>query len=204
MSQLQGNPDAQIHPIISGRWSPRAFDSNIPVESKKLQACLEAARWSSSCFGEEPWRFIVSERSQNPDGWQQMLATLAEKNQLWAQYAPVLVLACAANNFSQNGNPNRWSQYDTGQAMISFSLQAVSEGLITHPMGGFNPAVAAEKFNIPDDFTPMSVTALGYQGKTESLDKGSQAAESSERNRKPISEITFTSWNKPWQAEDKS
>jgi len=202
MSQSQSNPEAHIHPIISGRWSPRAFDSNQPVEAEKLEACLEAARWSSSCFGDEPWRFIVAERSHNPDGWQQMLAILAEKNQLWAQHAPVLILACASQQFSHNGNPNRWAQYDTGQAMMSLCLQATAEGLMTHSMGGFDPVLAAATFNIPDDFTIMSATALGYQGESESLDEGFRTIEVAERSRKPISDIAFISWEQAWQKEE--
>ncbi len=198
MSQIRANAETEIHPVISNRWSPRAFD-NRAVEEEKLLACIEAARWSSSCFGEEPWRFIIADRSNNAEVWKKMLAVLAEKNRLWAQHAPVLILACAANNFSHNGTANRWAQYDTGQAMMSLALQATAEGLITHSMGGFDPSACAAAFNIPDDFSAMSVTALGYQGQTDSLDEGFRPIESAERSRKAISEIAFTSWNKSWQ-----
>jgi len=201
MSQNRTDIESDIHPIIAERWSPRAFDQNREVETEKLVSCIEAARWSSSCFGDEPWRFIVAERASNPNGWQQMLATLAEKNQLWAQHAPVLILACAAKNFSQNGKPNRWGQYDTGQAMISLALQATAVGLITHSMGGFDPSAAAATFHIPDDFTVMSVTAVGYQGSSESLDEDFRAIETIERSRKAISEIAFTTWNRSWSSE---
>ena len=201
MSQQQSNPQAETHPIIAGRWSPRAF-SEQAVESKKLTACLEAARWSSSCFGDEPWRFIVADKASNPNGWQQMLATLVEKNQLWAQHAPVLILACAANNFLHNGKPNRWAQYDTGQAMMSLALQATAIGLVTHSMGGFDPAAGTATFNIPDEFTAMSVTAVGYPGDIETLDESFRAAETTQRKRKPINEIAFTTWNKSWNNEE--
>ncbi len=203
MSQQQSNPQTDIHPIIARRWSPRAFDDDRTVEPEALTTCLEAARWSSSCFGDEPWRFIVTDKSHNPEGWNKMLAILVEKNQLWAKHAPVLILACAAQNFSHNGSANRWGQYDTGQAMMSLALQATAVGLITHSMGGFDAALATTTFNIPDDFTPMSVTALGYLGQTESLDEGFRSIEMTERRRKPIHEIAFTSWNESWQAQER-
>jgi len=202
MSQNRTDIESDIHPIIASRWSPRAFDQERCIETEMLLSCIEAARWSSSCFGDEPWRFIVAEKASNPNGWQQMLATLAEKNQLWAQHAPVLILACAANNFSQNGKPNRWGQYDTGQAMMALALQATSTGLITHSMGGFDPAAAAATFNIPDDFTAMSVTAVGYPGAIETLDESFRIAETTQRKRKPISEIAFTTWNRSWNSEE--
>ncbi|MDQ6992835.1 MAG: nitroreductase family protein [Mariprofundus sp.] len=204
MSQKQTNPEAAVHPIISGRWSPRAFDENRLIDSTKLAACLEAARWSSSCFGEEPWRFIVADKSNNPDGWQKLLEALVEGNRVWAKNAPVLILACASQAFAHNANPNRWAQYDTGQAMMALSLQAVDEGLISHPMGGFSSEAAQQAFAIPDDFALMSVTALGYQGKAASLPEHYSAIEMGERKRKPLSEIAFTSWNTSWQADEKS
>lgn len=199
MSQNRTNVESDIHPIISGRWSPRAFDNSQVVEIEKLTACLEAARWSSSCFGEEPWRFIVADKSQNPNGWQKLLNCLVEGNRVWAENAPVLILACASETFAQNGNPNRWAQYDTGQAMMAFSLQAVAEGLISHPMGGFDPEAAKQAFSIPDGFALMSITALGYQGETASLPEHYSAIETENRKRKPMSEIAFTSWNESWQ-----
>ncbi|MDX8392294.1 MAG: nitroreductase family protein [Mariprofundaceae bacterium] len=200
MSQIRGNNEFSIHPLIAGRWSPRAFDAEQAVETEKLSVCLEAARWSSSCFGDEPWRFIVADRSHNQDGWRQMLGVLAEKNQSWAKHAPVLILACSAQNFSQNGKPNRWGQYDTGQAMMSLALQAVSEGLITHSMGGFDVQAAAQAFDIAAEFTPMSVTAVGYQGDSSTLDEGFQTVEIAERKRKPLAQIALTDWHTPWQA----
>jgi len=189
---MNNSSQGDVHPIIAGRWSPRTFDADRPVETEKLMACLEVARWSSSCFGEEPWRFIVADRSHHPDSWQQMLACLVEGNRAWAQHAPVLILACAMPVFSRNGKVNRWAQYDTGQSMMSLSLQAVAEGLITHPMGGFDAGKAAEAYHIPADVTLMSVTALGY-------DADLKRAGTVDRQRKAMSEVALAAWEQPWQ-----
>ncbi len=199
MSQYRANIEADIHTIIAGRWSPRAFDGSCPVESKKLTACLEAARWSASCYGDQPWRFIVADKYSDNDNWEKLFGCLVESNRGWAERAPVLILACASQSFAHNDNPNRWGQYDTGQAMMALSLQAVAEGLISHPMGGFNPEMAKEAFGIPDGFALMSVTALGYQGDAKSLPEHYSDVETAERIRKPLSEIAFTSWNVSWQ-----
>jgi len=200
MSQVRNNKAYDLHPIIAGRWSPRGFDAKRSVEPKKLASCLEAARWSSSCFGDEPWRFIVADKNSDNDSWKKLFETLVEGNQVWAESAPVLILACASENFTQNGKPNRWGQYDTGQAMMALSLQAVAEGLISHPMGGFDPEAAKHAFSIPDGFALMSVTALGYLGEAASLPEQYSSIEIAERKRQPLSEIAFTTWNAPWQA----
>jgi len=62
MSKTRSNPQATIEPLLADRWSPRAFAADRPVEGEKLISCLEAARWAPSCFGDEPWRFIVCDR----------------------------------------------------------------------------------------------------------------------------------------------
>ncbi len=51
-----------IADLIARRWSGRAFDPAQPVPRGQLIALLEAARWAPSCFGEQPWRYIVWDR----------------------------------------------------------------------------------------------------------------------------------------------
>ena len=51
---------------IARRWSGRAFDPARPVPRGQLIALLEAARWAPSCFGEQPWRYIVWDRFADP------------------------------------------------------------------------------------------------------------------------------------------
>ncbi|MGB5397364.1 MAG: nitroreductase family protein, partial [Gammaproteobacteria bacterium] len=90
-------PDTQqpIHTLLAERWSPRAFDIDRPVEAEKLQALLEAARWAPSCFNDQPWRFIVCNRHTNEAAWETAVGVLADKNQLWARQAPLLILVCS-------------------------------------------------------------------------------------------------------------
>jgi len=197
MSHTRNNPQTDIHPMLANRWSPRAFDAAHMVEHDKLLACLEAARWAPSCFGDEPWRFIICNKADDVTGWEKLLACLAPKNQEWAKNAPVLMLTCAATMF-RSGKPNRWSEYDTGQAAISLCLQAEELGLVTHQMGGFDTDAARAAFNIPAEFTPMAAMALGYQGAADTLDEGFRDIEVAERRRQPIGECFFAGgWEKP-------
>lgn len=197
MSEVRANALTDIHPIIAGRWSPRAFDATRFVEKSKLIACLEAARWAPSCFGDEPWRLIVCDRSQDEGAWLKLLDCLTPKNQAWAKHAPVLMLSCAATRF-RKGNPNRWGEYDTGQAAVSLCLQAESMGLATHQMGGFDSEAARAAFAIPAEFTPMAAMALGYQADAGLLEEGLRVTELGERTRKPMGDCFFAgNWNRP-------
>ncbi len=98
-------------------------------------ALAEAARWSPSCFGDEPWRYIVFDRQTDSEAWQKAFDCLAEGNQNWAAAAPLLLLAVAGLRFSSNEKANRWAQYDTGAASMSLCIQATSMDLMVHQMG---------------------------------------------------------------------
>ena len=186
-----------IHDIIANRWSPRAYDAGKKVTQTQIIALLEAARWAPSCFGDQPWRFIVWDKNQYAQAWQQAFDCIVPSNQTWAKDAPVLVLICADTLFSHNQTPNKWAQYDTGAAAVSLCLQATSMGLVTHQMGGFNGDKTREAFSIPAQYNPISMLAVGYEGDPNNLPDDLKARELAERKRKPIGELFFNSvWGK--------
>jgi nitroreductase len=186
--------DHVLHDLISQRWSPRAFDPARAVSREDLLSVMEAARWSASCFNDQPWRYVVCDKSSDPDSWQQLLDCLVESNQVWARNAPVLLVSVAMSNFGHNGKPNRWAMYDTGAATASLSIQAVALGLALHQMGGFDADKARAAFALPADCMPMAVAALGYAAAADTLDEALQAKEVAPRSRKPLAELCF--WGK--------
>ncbi len=185
----------KIHDLMKSRWSPRAIDPDKDISPEDLTALLEAARWAPSCFNDQPWRFIVCVKSKDETSWQNALANLAEKNQLWAKNAPVLMLAVAMDNFNHNGKLNRWAMYDTGAASVSLCFQATALGLVVHQMGGFDAEKARALFKLPAGCTPMSMIAVGYQADIDVLDEDFKAAELAERTRAPIDQrFYFGQW----------
>ena len=183
---------------IANRWSPRAFDASKPVSQEQVIALLEAARWAPSCFGDQPWRFLVWNKNTDADAWQQAFDCLAPSNQTWVKASPILMLSCADTLFGHNQSPNRWGQHDTGAAAENLCLQAGSIGLAAHQMGGFNSDLARDKFAIPTQFTPMAMIAIGYQGDANALPDELKQRELAERKRKPLGELFFEGvWDKP-------
>ena len=180
-----------IAELIARRWSPRALDPDQPVSREHLRALLEAARWAPSCFGDQPWRFLVWDRFRDPAGWHQAFECLAEGNQVWVKNAPVLLLAMAAPNFGHNSQPNRWAQYDTGAASENLCLQATALGLVAHQMGGFDPEQARARFNIPADHACMAMIAVGHPGAVDALPDPLRDRERAPRERKPLASLAF-------------
>ena len=186
-----------IHDLFVRRWSTRAFDASKPVGRDQLISLLEAGRWAPSCNGDEPWRYLIWDRSRDAAGFQKAFDCLSENNRKWVKNVPLLMLSCAGSNFAATGKPNRWTQHDTGAASVSMALQATALGLAYHQMGGFDAEKARAAFGIPAEYTPMAMIAVGYQAAPEVLDEETKKKELVPRSRKPLAEKFFEGgWGK--------
>jgi nitroreductase len=184
-----------VLPLFHHRWSPRSF-SDREVSSADLAKVFEAARWAASSYNEQPWRFLVGTR--NSLTYKKIFDSLMPVNQTWAVHTPVLILGATKATFSHNSGPNRVALYDLGAAASYLTLQAAAIGLSTHQMAGFDTSVARQAFGIPEDFILGAVIALGYQGEPAALANEQQLAqEVAPRQRKPLQDFVFSSWDSP-------
>jgi nitroreductase len=175
-----------IHELLARRWSPRAFDASKKISRAQIISMIEAARWAPSCFGDEPWRYIVWDKHSDLSAWEKALACLGEANQKWVKNAPVLFASIANTLFDHNTSANRWAQHDTGASSMALVLQAEALGLVAHQMGGFDAAKLRAAFLIPEQFTPMAMIAVGYQADAEILEGDYKTRELAVRSRKPM------------------
>ncbi len=180
-----------IHDIIAQRWSPRAFDASRPVSKEQIISMLEAARWAPSCFGDEPWRYIIWNKHTDAAAWQQAFDCLGDFNQQWVKNAPVLLLATASHVFRHNNNPNDWHAYDTGAASENLCLQATALGLKAHQMGGFDAEKIRKVFSVPEGFSCLAMIAVGYQTEPDVLEGEQKEKEIAERTRRALTDNFF-------------
>lgn len=188
------NPAITQTPIdetLANRWSGRAYDASKIVSQTQIVSLLEAARWAPSCFGDQPWRFIVWDKTSDANAWQQAFNCLVPGNQSWVKDSPVLLLVCADTLFGHNQKPNRWAQYDTGAAAENLCLQASSIGLLAHQMGGFDADKARDVFAVPMQYVPMAMVSVGYAADIATLEGEILARETAQRKRKPLNELFF-------------
>jgi nitroreductase len=150
-----------LTPLLAARYSTRTFQDR-PVPADTLKRLFDAARWAPSCFNEQPWRFVIAAKDLHPEAYARLASTLSLPGNAWALEAPVLGIAIANLSFARNGKPNRWAQYDTGQAMAHLTVQAQAESLNVHQMGGFDPAKATELLQIPAGYEAVAAFAIGY------------------------------------------
>ncbi|SDH42170.1 nitroreductase family protein [Agrococcus jejuensis] len=181
--------DHAILDVLQERWSPRAYEP-VVIDEALLSKALEAARWSPSAYNAQPWRFVVARRGT--EAFDQVVAALAEFNQLWAPNASVLIVAIA-EVANEEGRANPTAVYDLGQAVAHLTIQAHADGLVVHQMSGFDAAAAAQSFGLEDRLQPVTVVALGSLGDAAALDAMLREREHAPRARKPLSEIVLGS-----------
>lgn len=193
---------APILPVFSERYSGVSYDPQRPVSRSQLLSLAEAARWAPSCFGDQPWRYLICDKNTDPDAWDKAFACLAEGNQAWCKAAPVLLISCTDTRFVRNDNANRYGPHDTGAASFGMCLQAASMGLMTHQMGGFDSDKARSLFAIPERYQPVAMMALGYQLPEDKLPPEFRDKELAQRARNPLREHFFLgAWDKGLEPE---
>jgi nitroreductase len=182
--------DHPVMEVLAGRWSPRAYDADAPLDEQKLASALEAARWAPSANNVQPWRFIVARRGTAEHA--AIVETLMGFNQLWAGDAAALVVAIAEDENAE-GTPLTTASYDLGQAVAHLSVQAHHDGLHVHQMGGFDRDALRARFDLEERFRPVTVITLGDLGDPELLPDGLRERESAPRSRRPLSDSVLAS-----------
>ncbi|MDE1154191.1 MAG: nitroreductase family protein [Acidobacteriaceae bacterium] len=184
-----------LNELLAQRWSPRSYADKL-VSDSDLKTILTAAGWAASSMNEQPWRFLVGRRGH--DTYDKIFDTLMPGNQAWVSTVPLLIATIARKTFTPRGDeeakPNGWAMHDVGAASANMCLQAISLGIHTHGMAGFNREQLRANFNIPEGYEVCAVWAMGYLGSPEVLPEHYKAMETSARTRKPLSEYVFTHW----------
>jgi nitroreductase len=165
---------------IKNRRSRRAYTDR-PVEDQKIQSLFEAARWAPSSVNEQPWLYIYATKDQ--ELYNKIYKSLNETNRVWVQNAPLLIASLVRNKFIRNDRPNGAARYDLGAANAFLSLQATHLGLNVHQMGGFDILTLRTNLNVPDDFDPVVILAVGYPGEPEILPEHLKLRELAPRER---------------------
>ena len=183
-----------IHPPIARRWSPRAFDPAAEVSAQQVTALLEAARWAATWGRRQPVRFMVGRRG---DATHDALSALLSRGNGYAKNAGALILVCADEG--EDGDTALYSAVDAGAAEANLLIEAVSRGLITHPMAGFDADGARAAFAIPDGVRPLMVIAVGSPADPRQMDPEAAERDAKPRERKPLTEVAFSgTWGRAW------
>ena len=168
-----------VFEAIKTRRSIRKYKPD-PVSDEDLQKVLEAAHWAPSWANTQCWRFIVV---RNPDVKAQVAGTLMKvqfSDDLIRNVAtdaitqaPVLIVACAQKGiagYNRDGTPvtdkDDWLLFDVALSIQNLTLAARALGMGTVIVGGFDAEKAAKILDVPDGYSVVTMTPLGYPDHT--------------------------------------
>jgi nitroreductase len=185
----QRNPNHEIDPLFTQRWSPRAFE-NTAIPDTALDAGFEAARWAPSGGNSQPWRFVTSKRDSS--SWTQFNGFLVDSNRLWAKESSALIVLLAKKDFFWGPDLVQSSSYslDTGAAWMSFALQMTKLGWSTHAMAGFDKEKVRTELLIPENYSVEVMIAVGKIADKSKLPTELQGRESPS-DRLALNQISF-------------
>jgi len=171
---------------IEKRRAKRALsEEKIPEEV--LKRLMTAATYAPSCFNNQSWRFLAA---ANEQALEKMHTALSAGN-YWAKRAPVIVAVVTKPDLDcQLSDRRDYAFFDCGLAVESMILQAMREGIIAHPMAGFDPLEVKKAFQIPEEYIVITLVALGYPSDDSSfLNEKHLQAEQGPRVRRPEAEV---------------
>lgn len=173
-------------PEIESRRSYRALSPD-PVPEDAIERILQAAHLAPSCSNRQSWRFVAV----TGDALAPVREILMPFNK-WATRAPLVVAAATKPSLDCRLEEGRdYACFDLGLAAMNLMLQATREGLVAHPIAGYQPVKIREALGIPEDYVVMALIILGRRGSDDLLTDGQREREAAPRDRKPLSEVAF-------------
>lgn len=177
----------QLVEALRNRRSSRAIDPR-RVEREKIEALVEAFRWSPSTHNKQPWRLLLAESAATRANWD---AALDPLNQVWAPRAPVK-LTVVANPLEQEGwHGQPTYMLDCGMALQSLLVQACAMGLNVRALIGWDEGKVLAAHRIPPPFRVVALVVAGYPCAVSELPESVQRKEMRQRVRKSPEEIFF-------------
>lgn len=170
---------------IAQRRAYRAY-SDRPIPESTLERLARAAHAAPSFMNRQPWRIVMA---TDPEVLQSLKGALTAGN-YWAKPAPAIAAFVTSPEWDGRLDGGReYALFDLGQAAMALQLQAVAEGLIAHPIAGFDAATAKKVLGIPDSLILETLVILGFAGDPAGLNERHRASEESPRLRKPLDEV---------------
>lgn len=177
---------------IEARRAYRALDTK-PITKDVLLRLVEAAHLSPSAANSQPWRIITV---VDPGRLESLKATLSPGN-YWAKKSPAIAAFVTSPDWDMRLDGGRdFAFYALGMAAMSYQIQAVEEGLVAHPIAGFNAVAAKQALGIPETAVLETLFVLGFPGDPSGLSEKHLESEKGPRTRKPLDEVAaFDAWD---------
>lgn len=174
-----------IEPNLLKRYSTRSFLSK-DVEKEKLYAMVEAASWATSAANWQPWHFVIMQEREDRE---KLVNTLFEGNEIWCKYAPAFIVITSRTKHEETDRDIPSHAFDAGAAWGIMSMEGYRQGLMTHPIGGFDRDQLKKVIQLPNEYEIQAVIVVGYHDRHHSNLNDQLKEREVPSLRKPVNEI---------------
>ncbi len=152
--------------LIQKRQSDRKYTDR-PIETEKLERCLEAARLAPSASNSQPWTFVVVNEPELVEKVGKAARGPLSSFNMFASQAPVIVVIVMEKPkvITEVGGRIKKKEYpliDVGITAEHFCLQATEEGLGTCMLGWFDERKVKELLHVPEEKNISLLITVGY------------------------------------------
>lgn len=184
-----------FHTVLRERHAVRVYDPSVKIPREELRELIELATSAPSSSNLQPWRFLIIDEPDlkqkllpitnnqqqvvNSAAIIAVLSDLRSFEQADTIYSQTVKLGVMTEEIKMTNleriqkhygdiGPERLHQinlFDAGLVSMQLMLLAKSRGYDTVPMGGYNPELFAEVFEIPETLKPTILIAIGKAAK---------------------------------------
>ncbi|MHA1213739.1 MAG: nitroreductase family protein [Candidatus Hodarchaeales archaeon] len=178
--------------IIERRRAYRAFEK-VEITPEIIKNAARLAGLAPSCNNKQPWFFIFI---NNKDKMNDLVQTLSRGNKSWNETATlfIAVLSKAELDCEIGSNKERrYYSFDTGMATAFLILYLTEQGLVAHPMAGFDSIKAKRVLMVPEDMELITLISVGKKSTTipDYLNESQRSSEIKRPSRKVQDEYVF-------------
>lgn len=147
--------------VIIGRKSVRKFNSEKKIDNDVIKEIVRLGSLAPSAGNGQPWKFIAVKD-------QEKRQKMADRSQYAAFLTKVdtALIILAHITHARDIADERYLKYfphqDTSAAIENILLAAWDKGIGTCWIGDFSEAQLIELCNIPDEYIPVGIIAMGY------------------------------------------
>jgi nitroreductase len=170
------------------------------IPGEVLGNIIRAGTYAPSCYNNQPWRVVAATGAS----LEALKASLSEGN-VWATRAPaILAVTVKESDDCRQEDGRDYALFDAGLCAMNMMIQATAEGLVAHPIAGYNPKKAKAALGIPSDQILITLIILASKGELEGEDASllkewQLERDRGERQRKPEGETAFRdTWGQGW------
>lgn len=162
--------------IAKSRYSVRKYQ-NKDVEQEKLDKILYAAHVAPTAANLQPVRLIVVQKEEG-------LKKISKAANIYG--APLAIIVCSDTDkaWTRPFDGKKTTDIDASILTDHMMMEAASLGLGSVWICYFKPGIIKREFNIPDNYEPVNILAIGY------ADEEPASPERHSGQRIPISSLT--------------